>query len=96
MDKLHTTMVDTCDRLLSLLTGPEAVADPMAAEAALEAIELLQVLEGYLKGTADRLPIDAALFRPSRHQAEVSNHVTDVFRVLNEQGFCRPATNLIQ
>lgn len=92
MDKLHTTMVATCDRLLSLVTGPGAARDPVVAEAALEAIEFLQALEGYFKGAEVRTPFDPAV--PARfhfrHPAETSHHVTDVLRVLNEEGLCGP------
>lgn len=93
MDKLHTTMVATCDRLLSLVTGPGAARDPVVAEAALEAIEFLQALEGYFKGAEVRAPLDPAV--PARfhfrHPAETSHHVTDVLKVLNEEGLCGPA-----
>ncbi|HJW23718.1 MAG TPA: hypothetical protein VJ576_02375 [Rhodocyclaceae bacterium] len=91
MDKLHATMVKTCDRLLSLLTGPHAVTDPAAAEAALEAIGLLQTLEGQLKGAASHPGIDQAALGRFRHWPEVSLHVTDVFQVLREEGLYRPA-----
>jgi len=91
MDKLHTTMVDTCDRLLLLLTGPEAVTDPAATEAALEAIEILRVLEGHLKGAAGKAPIDEAMFDCVRRRAEVSSHISDVVGVLHEEGLCRAA-----
>jgi hypothetical protein len=89
MDKLHTTMVNACDRLLLLLTGPEAVTDPAAAEAALEAIEILRVLEGHLKGAAGNAVIDEGMFDRIRRRSEVSNHISEVVGILRDEGFCR-------
>lgn len=91
MDKLHTTMVNTCDRLLLLLTGPEAVTDPAAAEAVLEAIEVLQVLEGRLKGAGGTLAVDDGMFEQVRRRSEVASLISDVVGTLREEGLCHPA-----
>lgn len=81
-------MVRSCDRLLQLLTGPQAITDPAAIEAALEAIELLRVLEGYLKGAGERFAISAATFDNLEHRTAVLGHIADVVAELREQRLC--------
>lgn len=96
MDKLHTTMVNTCDRLLRLLTGPQALQDPVAANAALQAIELLQVLESRLRGATGKEGIASDGFEHFLHDDRVSDYVAEVFGVLREEGYRCPEIVLVR
>lgn len=89
MEKLLATMVRTCDRLLELLTGPRALTDPEAADAAREAIALLQLLESQLSGAADGFVLDDSALDNLQHRTAVLEHVNEVLAVLCELGLCR-------
>lgn len=92
MDEIHLGMVETCDQLLRLLTGRRAFeVGAEQQEAALEALDLLASLEGWLKSSAGQeLPVlpDAAL-EQLRHRALVLKHVAPVLALLVAQGFLK-------
>ena len=92
MEEIHLEMVETRDQLLRLLTGRRALeGGPEQQEAALEALDLLARLEGWLKSCAGQvLPVAPAVaFEQLRHRALVLKHVAPVLALLVAQGFIK-------
>lgn len=93
MNNLHQEMVDTCERLLNLLTGRAPIRGE-DAEAALCAIELLSQLESYLRISAEApLPTDAQEAIDSlAGRLKVIAYLEPVLTILVANGQLRPAS----
>lgn len=88
MHAIHTEMVAVCDRLLTLLTG----RDPLQGidqDAALDAIELLIQLEGWLKSNAASPlpPLEEEALAALTHRVQVLEHVQPVIELLTARGW---------
>lgn len=89
MDSVYAEMVAACDRLLLLVTGATALSSPEGQEAALEAIELLAKLEGWLKSNLNSEPpmLSEEGLRSLVHRTKVLEHLAPVFDALRQRGF---------
>lgn len=88
MDEIHLSMVAICDRLLLLMTGKTPL-EGIDQEAALEAIELLMKLEGWLKNDASATlsPLVEEALTQITHRVHVLQHVQPVTDLLTAQGW---------
>lgn len=89
MDAVYAEMVAACDRLLLLVTGPRALSSAEGQAAALETIELLAKLEGWLKSNLDSPPPMLAEegLQTLQHRVQVLDHLTPVLSALQEIGY---------
>lgn len=88
MDAVHTEMVAVCDRLLTLLTGKNPLQG-IDKDAALDAIELLIQLEGWLKSNAASPlpPLEEEALTQLKHRVQVLQHVQPVIDLLATEGW---------
>ncbi|GEM_PF-5375264 len=88
MDEIHISMVAVCDRLLMLMTGKTPL-EGIDREAALEAIELLMNLEGWLKhdSSAALPPLVEEALAQITHRVHVVQHIQPVIDLLAAQGW---------
>lgn len=87
MNAILTSLVNTCEHLLLLLTGPHALTSPDRKEAAEEAISVLTDLEGALK--VSHASAAASMMRSIasvKHPTEVRYYLADVIRTLQTNG----------
>jgi len=88
MDAVHTEMVAVCDRLQTLLTGKNPLQG-IDKDAALDAIELLIQLEGWLKSNAAAPlpPLEEEALALITHRVKVLEHVKPVLDLLASDGW---------
>lgn len=88
METVISTMLATCDRLLTLLTGPHAITSAEGKEAAEEAIGLICNLESYLAGASSQSYTGLAeqAIANLKHRTLVLEHIGEVLTVLKAQG----------
>ena len=88
MDEIHLSMVAVCDRLLLLMTGKTPL-EGIDRDAALEAIELLMKLEGWLKNDSSAAlpPLVEEALAQITHRVHVVQHIQPVIDLLAAQGW---------